>query len=53
MATTKCRHAVALGRRGGNARARNLTPERLSEIGRHGAEKRWAKVWARKTTEGK
>jgi hypothetical protein len=39
--------AVALGRlggkKGGAARARNLTPEQLAEIGRLGAEKRWGK----------
>lgn len=40
-------HAVALGRkggkRGGKARAANLTPEQLAEIGRKGAEARWKK----------
>ena len=40
-------HAVALGRKGGKkggkARAANLTPEQLSEIGRKGAEARWKK----------
>ncbi len=40
-------HAVALGRKGGKkggkARAANLTPVHLSEIGRKGAEKRWTK----------
>jgi general stress protein YciG len=35
--------AVSLGRKGGKARKRKLTPERLSEIGRKGAEKRWGK----------
>lgn len=39
--------AVALGRKGGlkggKARARNLSAERLSEIGRLGAQKRWKK----------
>ena len=38
-------HAVALGRKGGKiggkARARNLSPEQLAEIGRKGAAKRW------------
>lgn len=38
--------AVALGRKGGKkggkARAANLTPEQLSEIGRMGAAKHWA-----------
>jgi general stress protein YciG len=41
-------HAVALGRkggkRGGKARAANLTPEQLSEIGRKGAKARWNKA---------
>jgi len=40
-------HAVALGRKGGKkggkARAANLTPERLSEIGKKGAKARWEK----------
>lgn len=35
--------AVALGRKGGKSRARNLTPEQLAEIGRKGAAKRWEK----------
>jgi len=38
-------HAVALGRkggkRGGKARAKNLTPAQLSEIGKKGAAARW------------
>ena len=29
------------GKIGGAARARNLTPEQLAEIGRKGAAKRW------------
>lgn len=33
--------AVAMGRSGGKARARNLTPERRSEIARAAALKRW------------
>ena len=39
--------AVALGRlggrKGGRARAENLTPEQLSEIGKKGAAARWKK----------
>lgn len=35
--------AVQLGRRGGQARARNLSPERLREIAKKGAETRWGK----------
>lgn len=40
-------YAVALGRlggkKGGAARAKNLTPEQLAEIGRKGAAARWNK----------
>jgi len=47
MAKRKNPAAVALGRKGGKkggkARAANLTPEQLSEIGRMGAAKRWKK----------
>lgn len=35
--------AVALGRKGGKARKKNLTPEQLREIGKKGAEARWGK----------
>jgi hypothetical protein len=35
--------AVQLGRKGGLARKKNLTKEQLSEIGKAGAGKRWAK----------
>ena len=35
--------AKALGRRGGHARAKNLTKEQLTAIGKKGAKKRWAK----------
>lgn len=31
------------GRRGGKARAKNLTPDQIAAIGKAGAEKRWAK----------
>ena len=34
---------AALGKLGGQARARNLTPEQRSEIAKKGAAKRWAK----------
>ncbi len=34
---------AALGKLGGEARARNLTPEQRSEIARKGAAKRWEK----------
>ncbi len=33
--------AAEMGRAGGAARARNLTPEQRSEIARKGAAKRW------------
>jgi general stress protein YciG len=55
MAKRKNPAAVALGRKGGKkggkARAANLTPEQLSEIGRMGAAKRWAKQNAKEQVE--
>jgi general stress protein YciG len=33
--------AVTLGRKGGQGRAKNLTKEQLSQIGKKGAAKRW------------
>ncbi len=41
MNTSKA--AAALGSRGGLARAKNLTPEQLSAIGKAGAKVRWSK----------
>ena len=35
--------AAVLGRKGGAARARNLTPEQRSEIAKKGAASRWKK----------
>ncbi|WP_436118889.1 RNA-binding protein [Phyllobacterium sp. LjRoot231] len=35
--------AKALGAKGGKKRAENMTPERLAEIARKAAEKRWKK----------
>ena len=35
--------AVSMGKRGGKARAANMTPERRAEIARKAAEKRWKK----------
>ena len=35
--------AAELGRRGGTARARSLTPEQRQEIARKGAAQRWKK----------
>jgi len=36
--------AVSLGRKGGQARAKNLTPEQRSEASRKAVEARWAKT---------
>jgi hypothetical protein len=36
--------AVALGRNGGQARARNLTPDQRSAAARKAVEARWAKI---------
>lgn len=35
--------AKALGRKGGTARAKSMTPERRAEIAKHAAAKRWRK----------
>lgn len=35
--------AVSLGRRGGKARAENMSPRRRAEIAKKAAEKRWKK----------
>lgn len=35
--------ASEMGRKGGTARGKNLTKEQLAEIGRKGAQTRWAK----------
>jgi hypothetical protein len=35
--------ASAMGKKGGPARAANLTPERRAEIARRAAQKRWGK----------
>lgn len=43
MAKKKNPAAVALGARGGRARAKNLSSERLRAIARKGAKARWAK----------
>jgi hypothetical protein len=37
-------HAVALGRKGGKARAANLTKQQLSEQGRNAVLARWART---------
>ena len=36
-------NAKALGKKGGAARARSMTPERRVEIAKNAAEKRWSK----------
>jgi hypothetical protein len=36
-------NAKALGKKGGTARAANMTPERRAEIAKKAAAKRWAK----------
>jgi hypothetical protein len=36
-------HAKALGKKGGAARAKAMTPERRSEIAKKAAERRWRK----------
>jgi hypothetical protein len=42
VAKRKNKAAVELGRRGGKARAANMTAEELSKIGKQGAKARWA-----------
>lgn len=39
----KDKAAQALGRKGGAARAKSMTPEKRTEIARKAAEKRWGK----------
>jgi hypothetical protein len=39
----KDEHAQAMGRKGGPARAKSMTPERRAEIARAAAAKRWQK----------
>jgi len=41
LASGKDKAAKALGRKGGEARAERLTPERRAEIARKAAERRW------------
>lgn len=43
MSTTKNPHAVALGRKGGKARATKRTPEELSAIGKKAVSVRESK----------
>lgn len=39
----KNKHAQAMGKKGGNARARKLSPARRSEIAKKAAKARWGK----------
>ena len=52
--TPKNSAAVELGRKGGKARARKLTPEERTEAARKAVEARWAKqrALAKEITEG-
>ena len=43
--------AVALGRKGGKARLKTMTPEERSELARQAAAKRWAKAKKKKAPE--
>lgn len=43
----KSKAAVALGRRGGSARAKALSAKRRTQIARRAASKRWAKARAK------
>ena len=45
-------HAVALGRKGGRARAKSLTKKQLTDIGRKGAKARWGKKRKRRRPGG-
>jgi hypothetical protein len=49
-------HAVALARlgakKGGEARARKLSPRRRREIARKAVTARWERYWARHATDG-
>jgi len=42
--TPKNQAAVALGRKGGRARARNMTPEQRADAARKAVQARWAKT---------
>jgi hypothetical protein len=46
-------HAVALGRKGGKARLKKLTPERRSQIARDAVEERWRRVREARALGGK
>lgn len=52
--TPKNPAAVALGRKGGHARAKSLTPEQRSDAARKAVEARWARIkeLAEKITRG-
>jgi len=46
---SKNRAAVALGRRGGKARLKKMTPEQRTEVARKAAQARWQKEKAKKS----
>lgn len=52
MAKKKNPAAVALGRKGGLQRKKNLSEKELSEIGRKGAEAFWKKKRKNDATKG-
>jgi hypothetical protein len=53
MAKKKDPAAVALGKKGGKARAKKLTPEELSEQGRKAVAARWARAKKGKMERGR
>jgi general stress protein YciG len=48
---SKNKNAVALGKKGGAARAKAITPERRREIARKAAQARWEKQRARESID--
>ncbi len=48
----KSKAAVELGRKGGKARAKKMTPEQRSEIARKAAAKRWERCWHHRYVTG-
>jgi hypothetical protein len=52
MGKRKNPHAVAMGRKGGRARKRAMTPEQLSDQGRKAVSERWRKYRAARAAGG-
>ncbi len=52
MGKEKDPHAVALGRKGGKARLKSMTPEQRREMARKAIAARWAKVRTKKEPSG-